>query len=322
MDDGGIVGDVELLQKVWKLLVERGPEMGLELNPSKCEWTWLNPGCKEPCPIKQEGVPDEHQVKLVPHDKIEMLGVPLGDRAFTSKFIEGDLQTRLKPVLERLEEFEDTQAALYLLRVSFSIVRATHHMRTTPLEQWKEHAEAFDTSICSTVQKILGVVTEPVRKQASFTPKLGGLGLRRTVDHANFSFHASWHEGDRRGGLGSPGRGVRIVRPTGNRIARLRRSSARDLGARSRASGQSPRRPTPSTLRPTPRERVHHGNALPARRVRHGPQTEDRSHRGTLPTGGPRHPQGDFLPFVHADHQRLWRSRHLLLKVRRPHCPP
>jgi len=29
------VGDVELLQKVWKLL-ERGPEMGLELNPSKC----------------------------------------------------------------------------------------------------------------------------------------------------------------------------------------------------------------------------------------------------------------------------------------------
>jgi len=83
-----------------------------------------------------EGVPSEDQVKLVP--QIEMLGVPLGDRAFTSKFIEGDLQTRLKPVLERLEAFEDTQAAMYLLRVSFSIVRATHHMRTTPLEQWKE----------------------------------------------------------------------------------------------------------------------------------------------------------------------------------------
>jgi len=37
-------------------------------------------------------------------------------------------------------------------------------------------------------------MTETVRKQASLTPKLGGLGLRRTVDHANFSFHASWHE--------------------------------------------------------------------------------------------------------------------------------
>jgi len=37
-------------------------------------------------------------------------------------------------------------------------------------------------------------MTESVRKQARLTPKLGGLGLRRTVDHADFSFRASWHE--------------------------------------------------------------------------------------------------------------------------------
>ena len=68
-------------------------------------------------------------------------------------------------------------------------------MRTTPLEQWREHAEAFDTNIRTTVENMLAVkMTEPVRKQVSLTPKLGGLGLRRTVDHADFSFHASWHE--------------------------------------------------------------------------------------------------------------------------------
>jgi len=55
-------------------------------------------------------------------------------------------------------------------------------------------------------------MTESVRKQASLTPKLGGLGLRRTVDHADFSFRASWHdEGDRAGGLGSPGRGLKCT---------------------------------------------------------------------------------------------------------------
>ena len=43
MDDGGIVGDVELLKKVWELLQSRGPELGLHLNPSKCEWSWLDP---------------------------------------------------------------------------------------------------------------------------------------------------------------------------------------------------------------------------------------------------------------------------------------
>ena len=34
----GIIGDVELLKKVWKLLLDRGPGLGLHLNPSKCEW--------------------------------------------------------------------------------------------------------------------------------------------------------------------------------------------------------------------------------------------------------------------------------------------
>src|SRR6185437_16103028 len=33
--------------------------------------------------------------------------------------------------------------------------------------------------------------------QASLTPKLGGLGLRRTVEHADLAFHASWHESRR-----------------------------------------------------------------------------------------------------------------------------
>ena len=33
MDDGGIIGDVELLRKVWKLLLERGPALGLHLKP-------------------------------------------------------------------------------------------------------------------------------------------------------------------------------------------------------------------------------------------------------------------------------------------------
>jgi len=72
--------------------------------------------------------------------------------------------------------FEDTQAAMYLLRVSFSIVRATHASMTIPLEQWKEQAEAFDTSICTTVENILAVkMAESVRKQASLTSRLGQL---------------------------------------------------------------------------------------------------------------------------------------------------
>ena len=57
--------------------------------------------------------------------------------------------------MNRLVEFEDTQAATYLLRVSYSIVRAVHFMRTTPLHQWQNQA-VFDSMMRSSIELILG----------------------------------------------------------------------------------------------------------------------------------------------------------------------
>ena len=157
MDDGDrSFGDVETLQKAWKIIQERGPEMGLYLNPSKCEWTWLDPECKDLCPIQLKGVAAEDQVKLVPHDHIEMLGAPLGSVKFNSEFVEKKLMKRLSRTVTALSEFEDSQAAFYLLRVSYSIVRAVHFMRTTPLEHWRDHAKSFDKLMRKAVETILG----------------------------------------------------------------------------------------------------------------------------------------------------------------------
>ncbi len=47
---------------------------------------------------------------------------------------------RLQQTVDRLVDFEDSQAASYLLRVSYSIVRAVHFMRTTPMELWEKQA--------------------------------------------------------------------------------------------------------------------------------------------------------------------------------------
>jgi hypothetical protein len=187
MDDGGIIGDVEFLKKVWKLLKERGPALGLILNPSKCEWSWLDPECKEPCPI--EGV------AFVPHSEIQMLGVPLGCDEFVSGFVEKKLLGRLQKTVDSLVDFEDSQAASYLLRVSYSIVRAVHFMRTTPLEKWRDQAVQFDRMIRRAIENILGFpMSDFTFAQACLTPKLGGLGLRRVVEHADLAYQASWHE--------------------------------------------------------------------------------------------------------------------------------
>jgi hypothetical protein len=187
MDDGGIIVDVDLLKKVWKILLDRGPELGLHLNPSKCEWSWLDPERSDPCPI--DGV------AFVKHSEIQMLGVPLGCDEFVSNFVEKKLLGRLQSTVDKLVDFEDSQASSYLLRVSYSIVRAVHFMRTTPLHLWKDQAKKFDQMIRKAIEGILGFPMNDVTFiQVCLTPKLGGLGLRRVTEHADMAYHASWHE--------------------------------------------------------------------------------------------------------------------------------
>jgi hypothetical protein len=154
MDDGGIIGSPELLQRVWDLLRVKGPPIGLHLNPSKCEWSWLDPHCSAPCPLVSGGV--QSGVPVVPTDQITMLGVPLGSPTFSSCFVGKKLLPRLGPTIDRLTDFEDSQAAFFLLRTSYGVVRATHFMRTTPLEDWHAQAEGFDGMIRSAAERILG----------------------------------------------------------------------------------------------------------------------------------------------------------------------
>ena len=127
-----------------------GQPFGLELNPKKCEWSWLDHGCRAECPLKTEGVP------VTPTDESQILGVPLGSPSFTEKFVKDSLFEITDGVMAKLLEFEDTQVAIFLLRLSFGIVRANHFMRTTPLSLWTKQAEDFDAKIRDTAFQCLG----------------------------------------------------------------------------------------------------------------------------------------------------------------------
>ena len=124
-----------------------------------------------------------------------MLGVPLGSTEFVSDFVKAKLLSRLDSTMQKLIEFEDSQAAMFLLRISFGIVRGVHFMRTTPLHQWRDQAVSFDAKVRDTAETILGrPMSDRTYAQASLTPTLGGLGLRRAVEHADGAYAASWHE--------------------------------------------------------------------------------------------------------------------------------
>ena len=84
---------------------------------------------------------------------------------------------------------------MYLLRLSFGIVRANHFMRTTPLRQWEEHAKKFDATIRGATELIIKHnLPSAAYDQACVSTRFGGLGIRKVVDHAPIAFAASYNE--------------------------------------------------------------------------------------------------------------------------------
>lgn len=56
-------------------------------------------------------------------------------------------------------------------------------------------ALSCDSMVRDAIEKMLALpMSDATYAQACLTPKLGGLGLRKTVEHANLAYHASWHE--------------------------------------------------------------------------------------------------------------------------------
>ena len=104
--------------------------------------------------------------------------VPLGSQEFTESFVKRDLLDVAEGVMSKLIDFEDTQADIFLLRLSFGIVRATHFMRTTPLSLWSKQAGEFDEKVSQTVFQCLGLKpTDEAYAQASVSPPLEDWGF-------------------------------------------------------------------------------------------------------------------------------------------------
>ena len=85
-----------------------------------------------------------------------------------SKYVGRKLMSRIKTVSDR------TQAAFFLLRTSFTIVRA---MRTTPLAPWLPQAVEFDETVRDAAE----------RCRFTAHTETGG----NVVDHADIAFSAS-----------------------------------------------------------------------------------------------------------------------------------
>ena len=108
-------------------------------------------------------------------------------------------------------------------------------MRTTPLVHWESHAAEFDRGVRQAAEAILGVLFDDrAYAQAALTPSLGGLGLRRVVEHADGAFAASCRLGvtdHSRGVLGPATTGRHTQRLTDSGLSQGGQSHPRQVGS-------------------------------------------------------------------------------------------
>lgn len=132
---------------------------------------------------------------LVHTSEAQISGVPLGSSVFVRGHVAGKLLKTSTEAMAKLVQFDDAQAAMYLLRLSYGIGLANHYMRTTPFSQWEAVAAKFALCIRDAVAQLLGTTfPREFYAQACISTQFGGLGIPRVADHADVAFAASWHE--------------------------------------------------------------------------------------------------------------------------------
>jgi hypothetical protein len=172
LDDGTIIGDIDDVHKVFELIQNEGPALGLHLNVRKNEIWW-------PCRASPDPFPDE--VDRVDNAGVKLLGAPIGTKDFTTDFVRKKLKA-LDDVSKLLREVDNAQVEFGLFRGCLSYNKINHLLRTCPPELLDVALEKFDDHFQNMVAEILRVscLSEDQWEQASLPVKLAGLGVNQT----------------------------------------------------------------------------------------------------------------------------------------------
>ena len=170
MDDGTLGGDAENLVTDFLTIINTGKELGLIVNPQKCEI------------ITDDMVIVEKFKSLTPEiihtspSVATLLGAPIGSNQGTAVALFEKLK-ELKRLSENLQLL-NAHDALFLLKNCFSIPKLTCTLRCTPCYD-QELLSEYDDVIRSALQSILNIsLSEEAWIQASLPVSNRGIGVR------------------------------------------------------------------------------------------------------------------------------------------------
>jgi hypothetical protein len=197
LDDGNLVLPLSLVPTVLDIL--RSPlaqEHGLFLNISKsCIFTnhlksypdgfsFYTDDDKELLTFGSVSIPLER-------DGVRILGIPLGSDTYINSFLDSCLNGNFKSLLDTVKSVDDLHVSFYLWKSCAGFCRVSFLMRCLPA--------SFD--ICSNFKKLCGdmfshyfgghYLSELAFTQASFSPSVGGFGLRYFSEYHVAAYLAS-----------------------------------------------------------------------------------------------------------------------------------
>ena len=137
LDDGVLSGHSQAVTRAVTLIQEMGPSLGLLVNVSICELFGHS---------DLASFPPEMKVSQVPN--LEILGAPIGDPIFCTKFLAQKCADAAK-LLSQLAEVgaEDPQVAFLLLQQCAAYCKLVHLARSTPPSYVAESLALFDKDV-------------------------------------------------------------------------------------------------------------------------------------------------------------------------------
>lgn len=178
-DDGFFAGEAAEVERVMAHCQQVMPALGLRFSslivaPAAGEQRDVDMSVFERfgCTIAEKG-------------NVEILKSPCGDAAYCVEFCKRYV-AKHAPAFAALRAMGDPQVVYYLLRWSANASRMNYLARTTPREHCEPALHHFDDEVISTFAVACGLSLDDSQKvQASFKPRMGGVGLRLAVPHAD-----------------------------------------------------------------------------------------------------------------------------------------
>jgi hypothetical protein len=177
IDDATLGGDPEDVMKDLDNIVSLSADLGMSLNFSKCEISFLGPVTNKK-DLMEKLSTLAPGIQEIEESNAQLLGAPLNENSIQTTFQKKiDDFTRLSSRLKSIP----SHISYFLLRNSLAIPKLTYLLRTSPLWKQPQLLKEFDAALRATMEEITNCQLPDIAWSQSMLPiAQGGLGIRHT----------------------------------------------------------------------------------------------------------------------------------------------